>query len=324
MDFSPVATGYSRFVQELFTTSLKVGSVQSIFQRAINIVLHDGEQVISLLCEELPRMPQGIQLSHAHMEWLRASLRPGMPLWIGERRLSVPSTGYMLVLPETSAWEPRPAVESMLWNVETMACHTQTLARYLAEHAPSNGLASLVKPLILDDGTDPGWPAGGGVQVGIQADLIHMAEPKLRMLMQAGQRSDIHGVEEATRGLAGLGPGLTPSGDDTLCGFAAVMALLSPYLTRDGLSLRWVAEVIASTARSRTTKLSVTLLGHAARGEVAEHIGDVLLALALPIEGHENVLRAAKRLLAFGATSGSDTLLGILLGLRVLERIGKR
>jgi hypothetical protein len=45
----------------------------------------------------------------------------------------------------------------------------------------------------------------------------------------------------------------------------------------------------------------------------------MLLALAFPIEQSEQVLQAAQRVLAFGATSGSDTLLGVLLGLQTLE-----
>ena len=119
--------------------------------------------------------------------------------------------------------------------------------------------------------------------------------------------------------LAGLGPGLTPSGDDVLGGFAAVMALLSSYLSSDGHERVWIAELIAQIAGPRTTLISRVLLDYAAKGEVAEQIGDLLLALARPLSGQAAVWQAAQCVLAFGATSGADTLLGILLALRVLE-----
>jgi len=48
-------------------------------------------------------------------------------------------------------------------------------------------------------------------------------------------------------------------------------------------------------------------------------LSTLFLALSLPEEASEVVLNAADRALAFGASSGGDTLLGILLGLRVLE-----
>ena len=129
------------------------------------------------------------------------------------------------------------------------------------------------------------------------------------------------GIEEATRGLAGLGPGLTPSGDDVLGGFAAIMALLSTQLSTDFRSRKHIASKIASEAKPRTTKLSGALLEFASRGEVSEQLGTLLLTLMLPDEEFETVFKAADHVLAFGASSGGDTLLGMLLGLRALEGI---
>jgi hypothetical protein len=146
-----------------------------------------------------------------------------------------------------------------------------------------------------------------------------MALPMLRLLTQASWQQDTTGIAQAVRGLAGLGPGLTPSGDDVLAGFAAVMALLSAYLSADTVPREHIAALIAAEARARTTRLSAVLLAHAARGELAQHLGEMLLALPSPAEASEAVLRTADRLLAFGETSGSDTLLGVLLGLRTLE-----
>jgi hypothetical protein len=146
-----------------------------------------------------------------------------------------------------------------------------------------------------------------------------MALPALRMLALASWRRDSAGVAEATCGLAGLGPGLTPSGDDALAGFAAVMTLLSPYLSADAAPRDDIAATIARVARPRTTALSAVFLAHAAQGEVAEHLGNLLLALALPAEASEAVLHAANHVLSFGANSGGDTLLGMLLALRALE-----
>ena len=56
------------------------------------------------------------------------------------------------------------------------------------------------------------------------------------------------------------------------------------------------------------------MLAHAVRGEVAEQVGELLMALALPLEASAAVLQAAERVLAYGACSGGDTLLGLLLG----------
>ncbi len=303
MSLSLVATDYSRPVQRIFAHS-RAGAIHSVFHRAANIVLDDT--MLALLSAELPRMPNSIRLPSSMMSMLLRSMRPDMPVVIEGGRLLIPACNFSLSLPDAPAWEPRPEIAHCQWRREIVMQHTSSLAHYLAGRRSQDGLAELVRPLLL----------GVSMQERL---LLQTALPALRMLMQACWRQEHAEIEEAARRLAGLGPGLTPSGDDTLGGFAAVMALLSPYLSVDAMPRVHLAAIIANAARSRTTLLSATLLQYAACGEVGEHLGMLLLALALPAEASEAVLRASDRLLAFGASSGSDTLLGILLGLRTLE-----
>jgi hypothetical protein len=93
--------------------------------------------------------------------------------------------------------------------------------------------------------------------------------------------------------LAGRGAGLTPSGDDLLCGYAAGLVLWH------GRSEE--ATAIAGAAAALTTLLSGTLLRHAARGELPEP------AHALLERGDPEPLRR------FGHSSGRAILLGLAL-----------
>src|SRR5579859_1854564 len=360
-----VALEYSRPVLTLFQTSPQTAVVQSVFRRAINLAL--DRKVLALLSPELPRMPNGIRLAPDTLEQLYQNLRPGMAFLLGDGKLSLPALACSLHLPDTPAWEPRPPIETRQWNWQTVTRHAHTLAHMLIDGGQEEGLAPLAGPLLL-----------GGE--GKQTPLTQMAQPALRKLMQATWQWDRSGIEEATSRLAGLGPGLTPAGDDALGGFTAVMALLGRQLGSSPVGSSLVgspplrgpvagwqtalspttgplkggdptggeerqadeawgdgrgysrgdplwspsggwspAAIIARVAGPRTTALSATLLAHAARGEVAEHVGDLLLALALPAHEARVVRQRAERLLASGATSGSDTLLGILLGLQTLQ-----
>jgi uncharacterized protein DUF2877 len=100
------------------------------------------------------------------------------------------------------------------------------------------------------------------------------------------------GPAPLVRALAGLGPGLTPSGDDVLAGYVAGLVLLH--------GMRKKAARIAEDAAARTTSLSATLLHHAALGEVPEPV-HILLATG-------NV----RPLLSFGHTSGPAWLRGLV------------
>jgi uncharacterized protein DUF2877 len=304
MSASLVAVDYSRPIQPMFEQGQRAGTIHSVFHKAMNIALDDT--MLALLSCELPRMPNSVRVPSFVAQKLLPQLRPGMEVEVGNERLLIPACNFSLHLPETPAWEPRPDITAHHWHRQAVAQHVRLLAHYLAGQPQQGGLAPLIGPLLL------GQPAP-------ETPLSRMALPGLRMLALASWRQDIASVEEATRGLAGLGPGLTPSGDDALGGFAAVMALLSPRLSSDAASRKHIAAAIAAVARPRTTALSSVLLAHAARGEVAEQLGTLLLTLTLPAEASKAVLNAAYHVLAFGANSGGDTLLGMLLGLRTLE-----
>jgi len=304
MTVSLVAADYSRPIQPIFEQEPSVGTIHSVFRKAANIT-HDST-ILALLSDELPRMPNSVRLRSVVTDKLLPNLQPGMKVCVGNDKLAIPSCNFSFHLSDTPLWEPRPDVTAYQWHRETVAKHTRLLTQFFAQKQHQGGLAPLIGSLFL--GQSPQ-----------ETPLSRMAMPKLRLLAQASWRQNIAGIEEAVRGLAGLGPGLTPSGDDVLGGFAAIMALLSPHLSADFLPRKYIASTIAAVAKPRTTMLSAVLLEYASRGEVSEQFGTLLLTLSYPIEASETLLDAADRVLAFGASSGGDTLLGMLLGLRALE-----
>jgi hypothetical protein len=296
------ALDYSRPIQPLFAQATRAGFIHSIFPKALNIVVDDS--LFVLLSAELARMPNSARLPACIMEQLYAKLSPGAVVCVGDGTLSIPIRDLSMHLPDKAGWEPVPVIAAHGWRHATVTRHAHLLARHLAQRSQQDGLAPLVKPLLLHQETR-------------ETPLAKIALPLLRLLLQASQERDLANVEKAARGLAGLGPGLTPSGDDTLGGFTGVLALAGSQSGMDREANKHLVEVIANAAQPRTTLLSATLLAHAARGEMAEHVGELLMALTLPGEETATVLQAAERVLAYGACSGGDTLLGFLLGLQV-------
>ena len=304
MTVSPIVVDYSRPIKGLFLQRPRIGTIHSVFKKAINIAFE--ETMLALLSDELPRMPNSVRLHSVVISKLLPNLEPGMEVWVGNDTFIISPCNFSFYLSGTPTWEPRPDVTAYDWSRETVALQSRLLAQFLANKQYQIGLVPLVESLLL--------------QQPLQATpLSKLAMPKLQMLIQAAWHKNNAGIEEATRGIAGLGPGLTPSGDDVLGGFAAVMSLLSSVLSRDSSPRSDVASIISTVAKPRTTKLSGVLLEHASRGEIAEQFGTLLLTLVLPADDFQTVREAADRALTFGASSGGDTLLGILLGLRTLE-----
>lgn len=129
-------------------------------------------------------------------------------------------------------------------------------------------------------------------------------------------RADLTAASAVVGALCGLGAGSTPSGDDVVAGAVAAGILLAADGDHAGPSSDWYRRLgahAAATAPGRTTTLSAALLGHAARGEVADPVAVLLRA----ITGSGEVAVAMTRLLAVGHHSGADLAAGVLLAAEV-------
>jgi Protein of unknown function (DUF2877) len=102
--------------------------------------------------------------------------------------------------------------------------------------------------------------------------------------------------------LAGLGPGLTPSGDDVLAGILLVAALTERFTP---------SELRAAADTARTHDISRSFLRWAANGQSIEPVHDLLSAVAAGRPTGD----AEQAVAAIGATSGHDLLLGLRLAL---------
>ena len=106
-------------------------------------------------------------------------------------------------------------------------------------------------------------------------------------------------------GLIGLGRGLTPAGDDFLCGFLLARHALNPSSADD------LSERLAAAAQGKTTALSAALIRCAAHGQGDERLLDALHWMA----GDGDRQDARARLLSYGSSSGVDALAGMLAAL---------
>jgi hypothetical protein len=112
-------------------------------------------------------------------------------------------------------------------------------------------------------------------------------------------------VRQAVSGLVGLGPGLTPSGDDVLAStLVTLRALGQPHHA--------LGAAVSAIAPTQTTAISAALLQHAAAGYCIPQLAAVLAALD---SGHP-LTGPVEALLGVGHRSGGDLARGVLLALR--------
>lgn len=148
---------------------------------------------------------------------------------------------------------------------------------------------------------DPRLPAGlAAVVVPVEPAVSAAPTDAVGALRAALRTSDPDALRSAAAGLAGLGPGLTPAGDDVLIGLQSALTCFRHPL----------AGVLPGAVRGRTTDLAQALLHHAADGCPLGEVAAVLRAAA----GHGDPARAMGRLLAVGRSSGPALALGLAVG----------
>ena len=299
------ATAIARPVLDLLTGPQRAARVHSAYSQAANLEV--GGRFVTLTAATASWVPNGLVLSCTRGERTLLGLRPGQRAWIGKGEIRFPDAALRITGQSADLWEP-----SLAWNLDLVSLAALAAGfRYLAA--------------VLPPEEEYGSGFGQGTSAIRNDLLVPFAEAirgALDILVDGLARRDRAAVLAATRRLAGLGPGLTPAGDDILVGACAALTLLAsaeePRLRTDAAALLELRRRISETAAAQTTALSAAWLTHAGRGEFSLPL--FRLGQALASRDRPAILAAADTLVRLGASSGRCTLRGLLTAGQALIR----
>ena len=266
------------------------GRIAAVFERSLYAVLDDCW--ICIGAKDLGSGP--LHLLCTGLEPRRFS--PGKEVIIVDGAILVddlPLGG----LDTASVWAPPPSPDWTLDSLRTGLVAVDEIWRLLSV---GQGLA-----------------ASGAVRAPAESSrLLTAAAPGLaafKRLIEAGlrgQRCAARDYQEIVA-LIGLGPGLTPSGDDLIGGALVALASLSRLATRDAL---WRA---CRAHLDRTNEISAAHLRSAALGYAAAPLHEAVhAAIAGQVDRIKPALLALSKV---GHSSGLDAFAGALMVLRAVE-----
>lgn len=223
----------------------------------------------------------------------RLDLEPGAPVEWDGAALRVYG-GLVLPLTHARIWRPTPLPAG--WDARGLARGLTELRAQAQALAPRDGLAPLVARADAD------------------TPLLRAARDGIRAL--TGWMREGTGVPSAAAaGLIGLGPGLTPSGDDFVGG-----ALIGLRVLGRGDAADRLAAWVLPPARERTNAISAAHLACAATGEGMAALHETLGALCAP--GAPGLQAWLDALDAVGHTSGWDALAGLAVAAATVAGAG--
>ncbi len=286
------ASSISRSVAERLEQQSLSGRVWAVFERSFHLVASDG-QVIAVVLPEIGDGPINIVLD-AYPSDL-ATLESGGPAALQCGKLQV---GELEVCLETAVlWEPCPDWHRL--RARSGGCSGRlSLIQSLCEGlAPAGTLLTLTDPWLAPS------PKLAQADAPRGASLVFEQVQEAAATLRHGWEGDVALLQSGAVQLAGLGGGLTPAGDDFLCG-----SMLWAWLAHP--SPNTVCGLLLETAAPRTTILSAAFLRAAAHGECSPAWQALLAALSGGT--NEELAVAVQEVLAYGATSGADALAGFL------------
>jgi hypothetical protein len=227
----------------------------------------------------------------------QSGFRVGQGVALGARTPPDRDVGWRVEFGRAATWEPRPRVHRV--DPRDMADRLRSVRATVV--GEGNGESLL--PLLWLTGSD-NHDVGPG--------LTRMAGPAARLLCDAAPRGQAATLVRAARALAGLGPGLTPSGDDLLGGFAAAWTLVGESLGVPVEASTRVTDALRVGAERGASPLGRAWLAHACRGELWEPMTE-FTGLLLSAESRDPA-GAVRSALAVGSSSGTDWMVGFLLG----------
>ncbi|MEX2160879.1 MAG: DUF2877 domain-containing protein [Anaerolineales bacterium] len=253
------------------------------FEQVVNLVNQEGD-VLALVDAAIGNGPFSLVLTPG-----------GFPTGVqADAQLLVFENGFWLAdwlidAEKARPWDPTPNWPSLAPPALSWA--NGIIQNLLAQHAKADSLARL----ILDPLASSPLPAR----------IVQAAEQNVPLLYAGISDGDLAAITKAARGLAGMGPGLTPAGDDLLLGVMHGLWASKPAEEASRLS-----SAISSAAAPRTHALSAAWLTAGAHGEAAEPWHSLIDAIAA--QNSAATEAAVMRILPTGHTSGADALGGFL------------
>lgn len=255
------------------------GTVHSVFSKAINIV--SGETMVSVLSKETLLEPMSVRLDDA-ISFTAAGIKAGDSVHLSPDSLTV----GMLRMPWklVDSWKEKHTFE--LNSLQECAYRADRfLTDYLQTFVRPVGMAVLFQK--TDDEGKRGYLSG-----------------KVQMLMSAQTEEE---TLAAMSELVGLGPGLTPAGDDFLCGYMRTSILLGTKIDYAKLIKR---------IKHLTNELSAKSLELASEGRCAEEISLILFELFDARGSYVKAISHINAVASYGSSSGTDIICGICMAIK--------
>lgn len=286
-------SGDGEFVDLVEASSFR-GIIHSVFNSTLNIQNQDGDELFTIACKKLDNGPNTIiidleSLHNTGIDVKELVCISGKSMYIGKK--------LTISFENIRRWESK-------------------LPEYPNTIEVANRNLSFVKDYIEVHGRS------GGVKIDFASDHVfakevsRMIAERSQHLQQALLNGSSSSALEYAQSLIGLGPGLTPSGDDFLVGFFTAINVRNSPLS----SYQSFCGEVVQKAKALTNNISFMALKKASIGKVRESI--IQLVSSILSGDRDELILSLNKVLHIGSSSGTDIALGLVSGMEANIKAG--
>lgn len=283
-------SGSRNFLDEIQNKQWE-GEVHSVFKRTINITGDSGE-LYTLAAEELDNAPNTLRVADIFNN--RHQMIENTPVFSRNGHLVIDGIATIKI------------DNAKKWHYPKIKFPEKQ------EYSKINKRVALLNEWLLHVEMNGGYLLNNRNATTYDKMIHTMLWKESEQLLYYLKEKQLFQATKQLNRVIGLGPGLTPSGDDFLVGLALIFTTTNyPYHSLK----QWLINN-RDEMKKRTNIISFSTLDWAIKGEARERIGLFLNEL---FYGENETILKEKMLavLSIGQTSGGDMLTGMLVGIKL-------
>jgi len=300
------------------------GHVHSVFRNACNIEC--DELFITLLTKGKKMSPMSVIVGGVEqVDFIDLNITKGLIFELSENKIYCTQKNLFISMNNAKKWSPRSennasecSENQLLENIKIIEQGLKTIGKHYGMGPLVNMLFNKSPELELVTFNECPFDKS-----------FEFIKDRFMNFIQGLMKADMDGIGGKAQSVIGFGCGLTPSMDDFISGLMITYIYMGSYYK---LNLEQIYEFnskIISSGLNKTTRVSSEMLKHSSVGETNEAIQGLMAAILNfngdnDDENHKSIIKALIEVIEYGETSGTDTALGIYVGLKILTNLRYR
>jgi hypothetical protein len=279
-------SGESDFIQKIKASDF-TGYVHSVFNRTVNIQSVETGELYTVACHEIDNGPNTLVIQVDCFNPINLAINDRV---YAENNILHFANKMAITIDKVAMWDS--VLPIYPHNVEILNRNLTKMRDYIDRHGIGGGMKK-----------------SNHSPTAFEIELSRMLEERtVSLLTELSNNRMSESIEKASK-LIGLGPGLTPSGDDFLVGLFTVLNIQNST----NYSFKNFCKEVVKLAKPLTNDISYMAMQKASIGKVRESIVSLVNSILYGTE--EDLILSLNKVLKIGSSSGTDIALGIVAGL---------